>query len=75
MKTLAVGGKINGFRRALGLSIEGWAKKCRVPGKTMEPICLMQREPSIKTFFCILKYGGMSLDAFDLEDFGREDLA
>ena len=74
MKTLLVGGKINLFRRALGLTVGGFAKKCRVPEKTMESVCLQQRDPSAKTLFCIIRFGGMSADAFDLTDFGREGM-
>lgn len=74
MKTLLVGGKVDLFRRGLGLTVAGWAKKCRVPEKTMEGVCLAQRDPSAKTLFCIVRYGGMSPDAFDLEDFGREGI-
>lgn len=74
MKNLLVGGKINLARRAQGLSIEGFARQCRVPAKTMEPICLGDRDPSAKTFFLILRYGKVSLDLFDAEDFGEEGL-
>ena len=75
MKTLLVGGKVNIYRRALGLSIGGFARRCRVSEKTMEPICLQQRDPSAKTLWHIIHYGGMSPDAFDAEDFGQEGLA
>ena len=74
MKTLLVGGKINLARRSQGLTVGGFAKKCRVPEKTMEPICLGDRDPSAKTLFLILKYGDVSLDLFDAGDFGEEGL-
>lgn len=74
MKTLKVGGKIDLYRRGLGLTVGGWAAKSRVPEKTMERICLRESDPSAKTLFCILKYGGMSLDILDLDDFGEEGL-
>lgn len=74
MKTLKVGGKVNNFRRALGLTVGGWAKKCRVKEKTMERICLGENDPNAKTLWSIIHYGGMSAEAFDLEDFGEEGL-
>ena len=74
MKTLKVGGKVDLYRRGLGLTVGGFATKCRVAEKTMERICLRESDPSAKTLFCLLRYGNMSLDILDLEDFGEEGL-
>ncbi len=74
MKTLKVGGKVDIARRSQGLTVGGFAKKCHVPEKTMEAICLRQRDPSVKTFFLIIARGHVSLDLFDEEDFGEEGL-
>jgi hypothetical protein len=74
VKTLLVGGKVDLFRRGLGLTIGGWAKKCRVPESTMESVCLGTRDPSAKTLFCMIRYGGMNVAILELSDFGREGL-
>lgn len=74
MKTLRVGGKVDIARRGQGLTVGGFARKCTVPEKTMEAICLRQRDPGTKTFFLIVTKGGVSLDLFDDEDFGEEGL-
>lgn len=72
MKTLAIGGKVNLARRAQGLTVGGFAKKCRVPEKTMEHICLQLRDPSLLTFLRIIRYGRVSIELFDPEDVGEE---
>lgn len=74
MKTLKVGGKVDMARRGQGLTVGGFAKKCGVPEKTMERICLRQSDPGTKTFFLIVTRGKVSLDLFDEEDFGEEGL-
>lgn len=74
MKTLKVGGKVDIFRRGLGLTVGGWARKCRVPEKTMERICLRENDPSAKSLWCMIHFGGMNPNVLDLEDFGEEGL-
>lgn len=74
MKNLKVGGKINLFREGLGLTLEDWAKKCRVNQKTMERICLRRNDPSGRTLLAIIKHGGMSPDILEIDDFNDEGL-
>ena len=74
VKTLRVGGKVDMARRSQGLTVGGFAKKCGIPEKTMERICLRQSDPSTHTFFRIITKGHVSLDLFDDDDFGEEGL-
>lgn len=74
IKTLVVGGKIDTFRRGLGLTVEGWARRCKMNAKTMEAICLRQRDPSAKSLWCMVVYGKMNPEILDFEDWGEEGL-
>lgn len=69
-QTIGVGGKINGYRRAIGKTVGAFAKLCRTPESTMEAICIEGREPASKTLWKICHYSGFHIDAIDERDWG-----
>jgi len=73
-KVLKVGGKINLFRRGLGLTLGEWSKKCRVPEGSMERICEQANDPTAKNFWKIVVHGGLNPRMIDEQDWGSEDL-
>ncbi len=73
MATTKVGTKLNLIRRAQGLTVGAFAKKCRIPESTMDRICSGYNEPSARNLYKIMRYGQVSIMAFDDTDFTSEE--